>query len=194
MMSRSKTLPSLSSSRQMMMAWKVSGLSQSPAIMASRPASMRLAIAISPLRERSSAEPMSRRYMRTGSLVRSAGSLAGFGLNRMLPDFEYLALAFGFLLPLFTGLHLFLKPNLFGLDHVDAHLAELRQNALDLLGVDLFGSQQRVDLVVGDITALLRGADQFLHGRVGKVEHGSVILGNLFRDLFFVRRHFDCAC
>jgi hypothetical protein len=38
MMSRRKTLPSLSSSRQMMMAWKVSGLSQSPAIIASRPA------------------------------------------------------------------------------------------------------------------------------------------------------------
>src|SRR5215211_7658857 len=32
MMSRSKTFPSLSSSRQMMMAWKVSGLSHRPAI------------------------------------------------------------------------------------------------------------------------------------------------------------------
>jgi hypothetical protein len=57
-----------------MMAWKVSGLSQSPAIIASRPASMRLAMAISPSRERSSTEPISRRYMRTGSSVRSAGS------------------------------------------------------------------------------------------------------------------------
>ena len=75
-MSRSSTLPSLSSSRQMMMAWKVSGLSQSPAIMASRPASMRFAIAVSLSRERSSTELISRRYMRTGSLVRSAGSLA----------------------------------------------------------------------------------------------------------------------
>src|SRR6266704_2245585 len=43
MMSRRKALPSLSSSRQMMMAWNVSGLSHSPAIIASRPASMRLA-------------------------------------------------------------------------------------------------------------------------------------------------------
>src|SRR6185437_15791676 len=76
MMSRRKILPSLSSSRQMMMAWKVSGLSQSPAIMASRPASMRLAIAISPSRERSSTELISRRYKRTGSSERSAGSLA----------------------------------------------------------------------------------------------------------------------
>jgi hypothetical protein len=59
----------------MMMAWKVRGLSHRPAIIASRPASMRLAIAISPSRDRSSTEPISRRYMRTGSSVRSAGSV-----------------------------------------------------------------------------------------------------------------------
>ncbi len=58
----------------MMMAWKVSGLSHSPAIIASRPASMRLAIAISPSRDSSSTVPISRRYMRTGSSVRSPGS------------------------------------------------------------------------------------------------------------------------
>ena len=58
----------------MMMAWNVSGLSQRPAIIASRPASMRLAIAISPSRESSSTVPISRRYMRTGSSVRSPGS------------------------------------------------------------------------------------------------------------------------
>ena len=73
-MSRRKTFPSLSSSRQMMIAWKVSGLSHRPAIIASRPASMRLAMAISPSRESSSIDPISRRYMRTGSSVRSAGS------------------------------------------------------------------------------------------------------------------------
>ena len=75
-MSRSRILASFSSSRQMMMAWKVSGLSQRPAIIASRPASMRLAMAISPSRDRSSTWPISRRYMRTGSSVRSAGVLA----------------------------------------------------------------------------------------------------------------------
>ncbi len=74
MMSRRKIFPSLSSSRQMMMAWKVSGLSQRPAIMASRPASMRLAMAISPSRDNSSTVPISRRYIRTGSSVRSPGS------------------------------------------------------------------------------------------------------------------------
>ena len=61
----------------MMMAWKVSGLSHSPAIIASRPASMRLAMAISPSRDSSSTEPISRRYMRTGSSVRSVGLGAG---------------------------------------------------------------------------------------------------------------------
>jgi hypothetical protein len=63
-----------SSSRQMVMAWKVSGLSQSPAIIVLRPASIRLAMAISPSRLRSSTEPISRRYMRTGSSVRSSVS------------------------------------------------------------------------------------------------------------------------
>jgi hypothetical protein len=81
MMSRRKTLPSLSSSRQMMMAWKVSGLSHRPAIIASRPASMRLAMAISPSRDRSSTEPISRRYMRTGSSVRSDGSLSDLTIS-----------------------------------------------------------------------------------------------------------------
>jgi hypothetical protein len=74
MMSRSRIFPSFSSSRQMMIAWKVKGLSHKPWIIASRPASMRLAMAISPSRDRSSTDPISRRYMRTGSSVRSAGS------------------------------------------------------------------------------------------------------------------------
>ena len=52
----------------------VSGLSQMPPIIFSRPASMRLAIAISPSRDNSSTEPISRRYMRTGSSVRPMSS------------------------------------------------------------------------------------------------------------------------
>ncbi len=71
MISRSRTLPSFNSSRQIIIAWNVSGLSQRPAIIVSRPASIRLAIAISPSRDKSSTEPISRRYMRTGSSVRS---------------------------------------------------------------------------------------------------------------------------
>ncbi len=72
--SRSMIASSSSSSRQMVMAWKVSGLSQRPAIMVLRPASIRLAMAISPSRESSSTEPISRRYIRTGSSVRSSAS------------------------------------------------------------------------------------------------------------------------
>ena len=76
MISLKRIFPSINSSCQMIIAWKVNGLSQSPAIIASRPASMRLAMAISPSLERRSTVPISRRYMRTGSSVRSEGSLA----------------------------------------------------------------------------------------------------------------------
>ena len=65
-----------SSSRQMVMAWKVSGLSHRPAIIVLRPASIRLAMAISPSRLSSSTLPISRRYMRTGSSVRSSFSVS----------------------------------------------------------------------------------------------------------------------
>ena len=75
-MSRSRISAFASWSRQMMMAWKVSGLSHNPSIIVSRPASMRLAMAISPSRLSSSTEPISRRYMRTGSSVRSLPSRA----------------------------------------------------------------------------------------------------------------------
>src|SRR5476649_1650924 len=69
--SRSRTLPSLSSSRHTVSASKVSGLSHKAPIISSRPASMRLAMAISPSRDNSSTLPISSRYMRTGSSVRS---------------------------------------------------------------------------------------------------------------------------
>ena len=73
-MSRSSIFPSLSASRHSISARTVSGLSQMPPIIISRPASMRLAMAISPSRDNSSTEPISRRYMRTGSSVRPISS------------------------------------------------------------------------------------------------------------------------
>src|SRR5437764_951708 len=73
-MSRSSILFSFSASRQPTIARTVSGLSQMPPIIISRPASMRLAIAISPSRDNSSTDPISRRYMRTGSSVRPMSS------------------------------------------------------------------------------------------------------------------------
>ena len=75
-MSCRNTLSLFNSLRQMVTAWKVSGLSHRPAIIASRPASIRLAMATSPWRESRPIERISRRYMRTGSSVRSIGSLA----------------------------------------------------------------------------------------------------------------------
>ena len=76
--------------------------------------------------------------MRTGSSVRSAGSLAPdlAGTGRCWTSTSFV-LALGFLLRLLAGRHLFLRLGLLGLDHVDAHLAELRQDVLDLLGLDL---------------------------------------------------------
>jgi hypothetical protein len=61
------------------------------------------------------------------------------------------------------------------LDDVDAHLAEHREDVLDLLGIDLF--RQRVDLVMGDVAMLPGGADQRLHGPVRPVEQGAVRRG-----------------
>ena len=145
-MSRRNTLPSLSSSRQMMMAWKVSGLSHRPAIIASRPASMRLAMAISPSRDSSSTEPISRRYMRTGSSVRSPGSdfLVSAGVVRATSTSSpSLSSSSGSSRASSDG---FLGLGFLGLDDVDAHLVEHREDVLDLLGIDLLGGQHRVDL------------------------------------------------
>src|SRR6516225_6459569 len=172
MISRRKTFPSLSSSRQMMMAWKVSGLSHSPAIIASRPASMRLAMAISPSREK--LHPAHFAQVHAHRIIRALGRLLGLGLGRdLLLDLDQLAaLAPGLflgllarLLSLFARLLSFFARPL-GLDHVDAHLAEHGEHLLDLLGTDLLGGQHRVDLVMGDVAALLGGADELPDGPV----------------------------
>ena len=73
--SRNCMRPSLSAFDHSIIAVNVIGLSHRPAIIVLRPASMRLAMAISPSRLSSSTAPISRRYMRTGSSVRSSGAL-----------------------------------------------------------------------------------------------------------------------
>ena len=152
-MSCRNTLPSFNSLRQMVTAWKVSGLSHRPAIIASRPASIRLAMATSPWRESSPIEPISRRYMRTGSSVRSIGSLASdlagvFGVTSTSSLDSVSSLSRLLARLLLVGL------GLLGLDHVDAHLVERRQNVLNLLGSDLFRGHDRIELLVGDVAAL----------------------------------------
>ena len=183
MMSRRKTLPSFSSSRQMMMAWKVSGLSHRPAIIASRPASMRFAIAISPSRESSSTEPISRRYMRTGSSVRSDGSFSDLtsGLAETSTSSPPSSSSS-------SSLSSSLCLGVFLLDDVDAHLREHRERVLDLLGGDFLRGHHGVELLIGDIAALLRALDHLLDGGVRKIEQRqrrvgpalAVLLGRLF--------------
>ena len=191
-MSRRKTLPSLSSSRQMMMAWKVSGLSHRPAIIASRPASMRLAMAISPSRESSSTEPISRRYMRTG-IIGALGRLLGLGLGRdLLLDLDQLAaLALRLLVSAPRRCAASARPRS---SPRSRHVCE---DVLDLLGIDLLRGQDRVDLVMGDVAALLGGADELLDGRVREVEQRAVRRGLgtlLLRHLFLLRRRIGLAC
>ena len=174
-MSRSSTLAAFSSSRQMMMAWKVSGFSQRPAIIASRPASMRLAMAISPSRDRSSTEPISRRYMRTGSSVRSEARVPCAFLATAVRGRRHQLAALGLLLRLLLGgfrLGLLL---LVRFHDVDAHVGEHRHRVFDLLGGDLLGGEHGIQLVDGDVAALLRLLDHLLDGGVGEVEQRTVV-------------------
>src|SRR6516225_11522887 len=187
MMSRSNTLPSLSSSRQMTMAWKVSGLSQRPAIMASRPASMRLAMAILAL-ARKQFHRAHFAQIHADGVVDAPGEFfrRGFGRRRGLLDLAQLAaLALGLL-----ARTLIFRLSLLGLDHVDTHLAELRQDVLDLFGLDLFRGQQLIDLDVSDIAALVGAADQLLDGGVREIEQRAVgpDLGTLLLQHLFLQR------
>ena len=113
----------------------------------------------------------------THGVIGAINRLLGLGLGRNLVlDLDQLAgLAFG----LFLGLLAlaFLLARLLGLDHVHAHLAEHREHVLDLLGIDLVRGQDRVDLVMGDVAALLGAADQLLDCGVGEIEQRAVRRG-----------------
>ena len=180
MMSRSRILASLSSSRQMMTAWKVSGLSHRPAIIASRPASMRLAMAISPSRESSSTEPMSRRYMRTGSSVRSVGSArvcVTAGTLAVATTTARLGSSSSPASSAVLGGRGLLR--VLALDHGDAHVGQHRHGVLDLVGGHLLGGQHGIERVQRHEAARLGGLDELLNRRIGQVEKGAVLLRSL---------------
>ena len=182
-MSRSSIRPALSWSCQEMIALKVSGLSHSPPIIMSRPASMRLAMAISPSRDSSSTLPISRRYMRTGSSVRPrlASSTLPVGSSSSASS------AFSTL----TGGGLAVLGFL-ALDDLDAHFVEIGHHVFDLLGAVLLRRQNGVQLVEGDVAALLAAGDQPLDGDGLHIEQGGfhiLLRGDGFGGYGGLRRH-----
>ena len=121
-----------------------------PPIIMSRPASMRLAIAISPSRDNSSTEPISRRYMRTGSSVRPMSSSSTLPRTSASPSSASASAGSSL-----SSLSMTLMPE----------LGEHRHRVLDLLGGHLVRRQRGVQLVIGQIAALLAARDHLLDRR-----------------------------
>src|SRR6266436_3392001 len=129
------------------------------------------------------------------------GALAGLrflGLRRgRAPHFHEFAVAFfpfGFLLRVLRRL---LGLGFLRFDDVDPHLTEHHQDVLDLLGLDLLRGQQRVDLVVGDVAALLGATDQLIDGIVPEVDRRAVGRGLgavLLRNLILLFRCIGVPC
>ena len=161
-MSRSSTRPSRIASRQPITARIVSGLSHSASSTVLRPASMRLAISISPSRDSSSIVPISRRYMRTGSSVRPSSSSGGGGGFLALRGFGG-GLALGGGLGL-GGLALDVAGTVVAQD-ADALRVEQLDHLLGLLGREI-RRQGRVQLVEGDRAAILGLHEQAAQLRV----------------------------
>ena len=117
-------------------------------------------------------------------IVGALGRLLRFGFGRRfrrdLDQFAGLGLLlFGLLARLFFLLGF----GFLGLHDVDAHLAHHRQHVLDLLGGDLLRRHDRVELLIGDVAALLGLLDHLLDGGVGEIEQRQRGVGGLGRLL-----------
>ena len=139
----------------------------------SRPASMRLAMAISPSRDSSS----------------TAAHLAQIHAHRIVGAADIVVvdiaggLAFLVLFLVFASASS-ASPRpalrLLALDDVDAHLGEHRHRVLDLLGGHLLRRQRGVQLVIGDVAALLAAREHLLDGGADAV-HQRAVAGLLTR-------------
>ena len=120
---------------------------------------MRLAIRISPSRVSSSTVPISRMYMRTGSVVRpsSASSAASAAAASSM------RLVVGRRARLARQQRLVVRC-LFV--HRDAHVVDGVDDAFDLLRIDDLGGQVIIDLRVGQVALLLAARDQQLELRL----------------------------
>ena len=116
---------------------------------ASLPRSMRLAIATSPSRVSSGTVPISRRYMRTGSLVLSSapGVRSSSGPSLDAVAIEVLVAAV----------------RLVGIDDLDACAAKRIEEVVEILGRGDLRRQHLVDLVVEEVALLLADRDQLAY-------------------------------
>ena len=144
-------------------------------------------------------------------IVGALGRLLGFGLGRRLRrDLDQFAASASSSSGSSRALLFLVGFGFLGLDDVDAHLAHHRQDVLDLLGGDFLRGHDRVELLIGDVAALLGLLDHLLDGGVGQVEQrqrgvrglGAVLLrrlallrrgGLLGRDLDLARDRLDVA-
>ena len=135
-------------------------------IMCFRPSSIRLAISISPSRVRSSTEPISRMYMRTGSVVRpnsessvetaasAASSTSSAGAVGAASDMQQRLGVGGLVVDL------------------DPHVADHADDALDLFGVEDVVGQVVVDLGEREEAAVLAEHDQRLQAALARLDVG----------------------
>jgi hypothetical protein len=116
-----------------------------------------------------------------GAVLRRGGVLTGDDVR-----FGFLGDGGGLLLVLLVvrlGAGRFRVRVLFGIHDRDPHLGELGEDVLDLLGAEFLARKDLVQLVMGDVTALLGGLDHRFDGLIGQVEQRPVLV---FRGRFGV--------